>query len=92
MVYHDSHLRLFMCSGSGFRFPFLICLALSHKKIKSWLSSTGGQGSKLPPPKKNWSENNRKISITKEICIKIDFAPLKKFLEESQERIAKMMQ
>ena len=29
-------------------------------------------------------KNNRKISITKEIYITIDFAPLKKFLEESQ--------
>ena len=32
-------------------------------------------------PPEVWSENNRKISITKEICITIDFAPLKKFLE-----------
>ena len=31
-----------------------------------------------------WSEYNRKTSITKEICITIDFAPLKKFLDESQ--------
>ena len=34
----------------------------------------------LPPlrqfaPPEIWSENNRKISITKEICITIDFAP-----------------
>ena len=36
------------------------------------------------PPPENWSENNRKISIAKEICITIDFAPQKKFLEESQ--------
>ena len=28
-----------------------------------------------PPQKKNWFENNRKISITKEICMTIDFAP-----------------
>ena len=36
----------------------------------------GGQGAPsetLPP--EIWSENNRKISITKEICITIDFAP-----------------
>ena len=37
-----------------------------------------------PPPPETfappeiWSENNRNISITKEICITIDFAPLKK--------------
>ena len=30
------------------------------------------------PPPEIWSENNRKISITIEICITIDFAPLKK--------------
>ena len=38
------------------------------------------------PPPEIWSKNSRKISITKEICITIDFAPLppKKFLEESQ--------
>ena len=30
------------------------------------------------PPPEIWSENNRKISITKEICITIDFAPLEK--------------
>ena len=34
-------------------------------------------------PPKIWSENNRKISITIEICMRIDF-PLKKFLKESQ--------
>ena len=34
------------------------------------------------PPSKKWFENNRKISITKEICITID--PPKKFPEESQ--------
>ena len=31
-----------------------------------------------------WSENNREVSITIEICITIDFAPKEKFLEESQ--------
>ena len=36
------------------------------------------------PPPEIWSKNNRKINIAKEICITIDFAPLKKFLEESQ--------
>ena len=38
----------------------------------------------MPPeavcPLEIWSENNRKISITKEFCITIDFAPLKKIL------------
>ena len=51
-----------------------------------WLSSTGGQGAPpkaVPPPLRLllpeiWSENNRKISITKEICITIDFAPPEK--------------
>ena len=34
------------------------------------------------PSPEIWSENNRKISITKENCITIDF---KTFLEESQD-------
>ena len=34
-------------------------------------------------PRKIWSENNRKICITKEICITIDIPP-EKFMEESQ--------
>ena len=51
-----------------------------------WLSSTGGRG-RLPEavcPLGNfgcpeiWSENNRKINITKEISITIDFAPPEK--------------
>ena len=60
-----------------------------------WLMPTGflprgGRGAppwgslppwKLLPLPEIWSENNR---ITMEICITIDFAPLKKFLEESQ--------
>ena len=43
-----------------------------------------------PPPLRQfalpeiWSENNRKISIMKEICITINFAHPEKFLEESQ--------
>ena len=47
-----------------------------------------GEGGSPPPavfspsetfaPPKIWSENNRKISTTKEICITIDFAPLEK--------------
>ena len=61
----------------------------------SWLSSTGGGGAggaqpEAVPPFETFiphpeicSENNRKISITKEICITIDFVPLKKFLEET---------
>ena len=49
-----------------------------------WLSST--RGGAPPPPRlfaspEIWSENN---SITNEICMTIDFVPLKKFLEESQ--------
>ena len=45
--------------------------------------SLGRQGAPLPeavcPPERPeiWSENNRKISITKEICITIDFDSLK---------------
>ena len=27
------------------------------------------------PPPKIWSENDRKVSITKEICVTLDFAP-----------------
>ena len=27
------------------------------------------------PPPKIWSENNRKLSVTNEICMTIDFAP-----------------
>ena len=60
-------------------------------QISFWLSSTGGAGGapwgilppwKLLPLPEIWSQNN---SITKEICITIDFAsPRKKFLEESQ--------
>ena len=57
-----------------------------------WLSSTRGASPEVvcSPlgdfwPPEIWFENNRKISITKEICITIDFAPPpKKFLEESQ--------
>ena len=44
---------------------------------KLWLSSTGGRGplrQTFAPPE-IWSENNRQIGITKEICIAIDFAP-----------------
>ena len=37
-----------------------------------------------------WSENNRNFSITKDICTTIDFAPLKKFLEESQLEVTAM--
>ena len=35
----------------------------------------GGAGTPLSDfPPKIWSENNRKISITKEMCMTIDFA------------------
>ena len=58
---------------------------ISDKLSRLWLSSTGRdrgrpRGSLPPPPEtfaappEIWSENNRKISITKEICITIDFA------------------
>ena len=33
---------------------------------------------RLLPPPEIWSENNRKITVTKEICITIDFAPPEK--------------
>ena len=47
---------------------------------RSWLSSTGGGAegrplSQFAPTPEIWSQNNRKISITKEICKTIDFAP-----------------
>ena len=60
-------------------------LNLTWKKFTiSWLSSTGGM--RVPPelvcpprrllsPLEIWSENNRKVSITKEICITIDSPP-----------------
>ena len=38
----------------------------------------GGAPLRQFAPPEIWSENNRKISITKEICITIDFAPLEK--------------
>ena len=51
-----------------------------------WLSSTGAGGAPLRQfaplgdfsSLEIWSENNRKISITKEICITIDFDPPEK--------------
>ena len=54
-----------------------------HQEI--WLSFAGDGGREHPLrqfaplgdfcPHEIWSENNRKISITKEICMTIDFAP-----------------
>ena len=55
---------------------------LCFDTLFGWLLAFPSSNLPPPPKKKNWSKNNRKISITKEICITID-SP-KKSLEESQ--------
>ena len=70
--------------------PFLFSI-LENFSLTYWLSSTGGRGHPLRQcapletfvPPEIWSKSNRKISITKEICMTTD-SPLKKFPEESQ--------
>ena len=51
---------------------------LGHPVLLAFFHGGGGAGERplrqFAPPE-IWSENNRKISITKDICITIDFAP-----------------
>ena len=55
-------------------------IAESHTGLQNWLSSTGGAPLKQFVPSSEtfclpeiWSKSNRKISITIEICITVDF-------------------
>ena len=58
---------------------------LNKNKASCLTLGGGGEGrplkqfapSETVAPPKSWSENNRKISIRIEICIKIDFSPEK---------------
>ena len=77
-AYHDDP-QLYLRS-----FPAAVMITL-HCTELAFLHRKGGAPLKeiaslrdLPPPKKDLIRSNRRISITKEICITIDFAPPEK--------------
>ena len=76
------------CTFYSWKFYFLFLLQISlhdYSVANAGLLPWGAGGAPpeavpletFAPPLENWSENNRKISITKEICITVDFNPWK---------------